>query len=90
MAVAAFLYCLYSVEGLFEEQAGVIDWHKENLGQIIHAEFAYRGRERLFVGSKAGAIASLDTKDSSIVWRQVKFFVLLACLKHQASGSPFC
>lgn len=78
LCIAAFFACLASVQGLFEEQAGVIDWHKENLGRITHAEFAFKGRERLFVGSQAGAIASLDTKDGSIVWRQVLIIVFLS------------
>ena len=56
---------------IFEEQAGLLDWHREGLGRITHAEFAFRGRERVFVGTKAGVVASLDTKDGSIVWRQV-------------------
>ena len=56
---------------IFEEQAGLVDWHAEQLGRIEHAHFAFRGRDRLFVGSKAGVVASLDTKDGSIVWRQV-------------------
>lgn len=71
------LLSLCQVRAIFEEQAGVIDWHKANLGQLTHAEFAFRGRERLFVGSRAGVVASLQTQDGSIVWRQVEITIPL-------------
>jgi len=60
-----------SGSALFEEQAGFLDWHKENIGSVTHAHFAFRGRERVFVATSSAVIASLDTKDGSIAWRQV-------------------
>lgn len=56
---------------LYEEQAGFLDWHRENIGIVKQAHFAPRGRERVFVATEAAVVASLDTKDGSIVWRQV-------------------
>lgn len=69
--LAALLGLLTAVHALFEEQAGVVDWYKENVGKVTHAEFAFRGRERVFLGTAAGVVASLDTRDGSVAWRQV-------------------
>lgn len=62
---------------IYEEQAGFLDWHKENIGGVRQAQFAFRGRERVFVATEAAVVASLDTKDGSIVWRQVKSYMQL-------------
>jgi hypothetical protein len=60
-----------SASALFEEQAGFLDWHKENIGSVTHAQFAFRGREKVFVATASAVVASLDTKDGSVSWRQV-------------------
>ena len=69
--LGAVLLLLPFAHALYEEQAGILDWHKSNLGAVNHAQFAPRGRERVFVATEAAVVASLDTKDGSIVWRQV-------------------
>jgi len=66
-----------SASALFEEQAGFLDWHKENIGSVTHAQFAFRGREKVFVATASSVIASLDTKDGSIAWRQVNAHLLV-------------
>ena len=60
-----------TADAIFEEQAGQVDWNKQNIGRILHAELAFRGRERVFVATSEGVVASLDTRDGSIAWRQV-------------------
>ena len=57
--------------GLYEEQAGLYDWHRENVGKITHAEFALRNKPRVFVGTEAGVVGSLNLKDGTLAWRQV-------------------
>lgn len=72
LALLGAVFLLFRlVSALYEEQAGFLDWHKENVGSVKYAHFAPRGRERVFVATEAAVIASLDTKDGSIVWRQV-------------------
>ena len=67
----AVLLLFRLASALYEEQAGFLDWHKENIGSVKQAHFAPRGRERIFVATDAAVVASLDTRDGSIVWRQV-------------------
>ena len=71
----AFLCTVLTLAGLshalYEEQAGFLDWHKENIGRVTHAQFAFRGREKVFVATASSVVASLETKDGSIAWRQV-------------------
>ena len=71
----AFLCTVLSLAGfshaLYEEQAGFLDWHKENIGRVTHAQFAFRGREKVFVATASSVVASFETKDGSIAWRQV-------------------
>lgn len=69
--LSAVLLLLGPTVALYEEQAGFLDWHKESIGSVTKAQFAFRGRERAFVATDAAVIASLDTRDGSIVWRQV-------------------
>jgi hypothetical protein len=69
--LGAVLLLIASASALFEEQAGFLDWHRENIGSVTHAQFAFRGRERVFVATSSAVIASLDTKDGAIAWRQV-------------------
>lgn len=55
---------------LYEDEAGVNDWHKENLGRISALHAPANG-DRLLVASEAAVIAALDAKDGSIAWRRV-------------------
>lgn len=69
--IGAVLLLLPLVQAICEEQAGFLDWHLSNIGAVKYAQFAPRGRERVFVATQAAVVASLDTRDGSIAWRQV-------------------
>ena len=58
-------------QGLFEEQAGQNDWHLPMVGRISTANFALRGRTRLFVASDEAVVACLDARNGALLWRQV-------------------
>lgn len=70
-AAVILTFLCHSTLGIFEEQAGQYDWHRSQIGKVILAKFAFRGRSRAFVATDAGVLAALDLKDGAIIWRQV-------------------
>ena len=54
-----------------EQQLGAVDWYRQYLGRVIHAVFAPANRPRVYVASEAGALAALNLRNGSVVWRQV-------------------
>jgi outer membrane protein assembly factor BamB len=54
-----------------EQQLGAVDWHRQYLGRVTDAVFAPANRPRVYVASEPGAIAALNLRNGSIVWRQV-------------------
>ena len=64
--IILFLMTFSSANALLKEQAGKYDWLKQNIGDI---KFARIQRDRIFVASRAGAIAALNPADGSIAWR---------------------
>lgn len=61
---------LQSVLSLFQEDVGTLDWKREHVGQVVEAVFPASGNA-LFVHSKGGMLAQLDTSDGAVVWRRV-------------------
>jgi hypothetical protein len=59
-----------AAHALFEDQAGQYSWHKEFVGDVRHALFAFKGRDRCFVGTGADVLASLDLRKGGLIWRQ--------------------
>lgn len=64
--IILLLMTFSSANGLLKEQAGKYDWLKQNIGDV---KFARIQRDRIFVASRAGAIAALNPADGSIAWR---------------------
>lgn len=59
-----------TAHGVSEEQAAQHSWHQKYIGKAQQVLFAFKGRDRCFVSTEANAVASLDLRDGSIVWRQ--------------------
>ncbi len=53
-----------------EEQAAQHSWHQKYIGKAKQILFAFKGRDRCFVSTESNAVASVDLRDGSIVWRQ--------------------
>lgn len=57
---------------LFEDQAGVLDWHRHLIGEVKFAAFSTESRQRfIFVGTKQNVIAALGPRTGNLAWRQV-------------------
>ena len=74
MRPAAFLL-LVSIRicsGLItQQQLGAVDWHRQFVGRVTHAVFAPANRPRVYITSEAGAVAALNLRNGSLLWRQV-------------------
>jgi outer membrane protein assembly factor BamB len=57
-------------QAIFEEQADQYSWLQQHIGKPQKFLFAFKGRDRCFLSTEANAIASLDLRDGTIVWRQ--------------------
>jgi len=58
--------------GLFEDQAGKLDWYRQQIGMTRHALFQSAGQQRLaLVATESGVIAGIDLRNGQISWRQV-------------------
>ncbi|KAL4458516.1 hypothetical protein ABPG75_013381 [Micractinium tetrahymenae] len=58
-------------QAIYADQAGQHDWLQQHVGRVSLAAFAAKPRARLFVASRAGAVAALSLKDGSLLWRRV-------------------
>lgn len=58
-------------QAMYEEQAGKYDWKLEQIGKVSKAQFAFRGRSRVFVATEAAVVAALDLKNGEVAWRQI-------------------
>ncbi|KAJ8450475.1 hypothetical protein Cgig2_002160 [Carnegiea gigantea] len=58
---------------LYEDQVGLMDWHKQYLGKVKQAVFHTQkaGRKRLIVATEENVLASLDLRRGEIFWRHV-------------------
>merc|ERR1712100_819657 len=59
---------------IFQDQAGKLDWHRENIGRVELAAFnGQKGarQNRVFVGTASNVVAALTLRSGATVWRQV-------------------
>ncbi|KAH8482620.1 hypothetical protein H0E87_029901 [Populus deltoides] len=79
MAIRSLLIflCILSITvptfSLYEDQAGLMDWHQKYIGKVKHAVFQTQktGRKRVLVSTEENVIASLDLRHGEIFWRHV-------------------
>jgi hypothetical protein len=70
MNLWSVLALLPLVAGIFEDQAGQLDWRRENIGKLEHV--IYQGSKRsMFVASASNVIASTNVRSGKIEWRHV-------------------
>jgi ER membrane protein complex subunit 1, C-terminal/PQQ-like domain len=66
--ILLMLFVVKSVHSMYIDEAGQIDWHLENLGQVVDALHSTQG---LFVSSFDGVLALLDAESGETMWRRV-------------------
>ncbi|KAL8578229.1 hypothetical protein ACOMHN_040990 [Nucella lapillus] len=70
-----FVSAILLVSGLYEDQAGTYDWKQDYVGKvtnILWESVSHGGSgKKVFVATERNIIASLNTHDGSIAWRQV-------------------
>lgn len=74
MSAIAFLLLvgISTCNGLItQQQLGAVDWHRQFVGRVTHAVFAPANRPRVYITSEAGALAALNLRNGSLLWRQV-------------------
>lgn len=79
MAIRVFLLLLcllcssYSTLSLYEDQAGLADWHQRYIGKVKQAVFHTQkaARKRVVVSTEENVVASLDLRRGEIFWRHV-------------------
>lgn len=72
MRATAFAALVALASGLFEDQAGKIDWGRENIGGVTHSVFQLSGTTRLaIVATKEGVLAGVDIRSGATQWRQL-------------------
>lgn len=73
ITLAALLLAAWAgpAQAIYADQAGQHDWLQQHVGRVSLAAFATKPRARLFVASRAGAVAALSLKDGSLLWRRV-------------------
>ncbi|KAK9983871.1 hypothetical protein SO802_033396 [Lithocarpus litseifolius] len=79
MAIRVFLLSLLFLSfadhsfSLYEDQAGLMDWHQQYIGKVKHAVFHTQktGKKRVVVSTEENVIASLDLRHGQIFWRRV-------------------
>lgn len=67
-ALAALTLTLTSA--MFQDEAGMFDWARTNVGHVTHASFSSKGKA-VVVATDGGVIAALFTKDGGVGWRHV-------------------
>ncbi|XP_076472635.1 ER membrane protein complex subunit 1-like [Babylonia areolata] len=72
---AIFVSIILLASGLYEDQAGTYDWKQDYVGKvknILWESVSHSGGgKKVFVGTERNIIASINTHDGSIAWRQV-------------------
>lgn len=71
LAALLLAACVGPSQAIYADQAGQNDWLQQHVGRVSLAAFAAKPRARLFVASRAGAVAALSLKDGSLLWRRV-------------------
>ena len=73
--IIALLYCAKLSLALYEDQAGLFDWHQQYVGAVKHVEFDQCGQsvcKRIIVSTDQHVIASLSMRTGEIAWRQIQ------------------
>lgn len=68
--ILILIVCISLVQCLYEDQVGKFDWRKQYIG-IPKYVYQHPGSENLIIGTESNVIASLLSRDGSIIWRQV-------------------
>lgn len=71
LAALLLAACVGPSQAVYADQAGQNDWLQQHVGRVSLAAFAAKPRARLFVASRAGAVAALSLEDGSLLWRRV-------------------
>ena len=59
-------FLITSAYGLYENEAGVLDWHQEHIGVISGPQNVAYSQRSVVLGSEAGIVASVNLKTSDI------------------------
>lgn len=59
-----------TVHGMYEHQAGVIDWYQSNVG-VVHTAVYDDQQRSVYVATDAAVLASINTKTGTLNWKQV-------------------
>ena len=70
LCVLAIAALLVGSAALFQDEVGVFDWTKENVGVVSRAVFPANAKN-VFVATDGGVLASLQLKTGAIQWRRV-------------------
>ena len=63
---------LATSRALFEDQAGRVDWCRQHVGKVSHAQFLSAGQQRLaLVATESGVVAGVDLRTGAVAWRSV-------------------
>ena len=58
--------------GLYEDQAGRVDWYRQQVGRVRRALFHSAGQQRLaLVATEPGVVAGIDLRTGGVAWRSV-------------------
>ena len=61
-----------TTRALYEDQAGKVDWYRQQIGAAKLALFHAAGQQRLaLVATEPGVIAGIDLRNGNVAWRQV-------------------
>eukprot|EP00903_Cladosiphon_okamuranus_P020118 g18474.t1 len=69
LAVAVAGLLAQGATGLYADEVGKLDWHRQNLGRFESA--AFDGRGGVTVVGEASTIASVNSRTGELTWRQV-------------------
>ncbi|CAB1113817.1 unnamed protein product [Ectocarpus sp. CCAP 1310/34] len=69
LAVAIAGLLAQGASGLYADEVGKLDWHRQNLGRFASA--AFDGRGGITVVGKASTISSINSRTGDLGWRQV-------------------
>ena len=72
MFVLYYFFIFSKILGLYEKEAGVIDWHQMHIGSIAGPSMIAYSQRSVIVGSEAGLIGQVNLKTSEIGFPYLK------------------
>lgn len=69
LALALLLLMAARAFAMYEDQAGTFDWHRQHIGEVLHAGHS-PGRDRFYVATAQSLVAAVSAGDGSIAWRR--------------------